>query len=373
MKQPHKTKICLVGDALSGGGAERVHAILSVYFASKGIEIHNVIVQDKVSYDFSGSLLNLGLLKDSKNGVRNKLKRLLTLRRYILAHDFDYVIDFRMRKKYIQDFLISKFVYTVPTVYTVHSSVLEWYMPQKAWLTRAIYGNAYGVISITINIKNRIEELYGLKNVVNIYNPVDIQYISEKCVGKTDADIKFTYIMAAGSMPENNIKQFDKLIEAYANSVLPQNDVKLLILGEGIMAAKLKALAAQKGLADKVIFKGFQENPYVYMHNALLCTLTSKNEGLPMVLLESLASGTPVVAFDCYTGPSEIIEDEVNGLLIENQNVEEFTKGLNRMYRDKDLYDKCRDNSETSVEKFSIETIGHQWMEFLQIQNENGN
>lgn len=367
MLQPQKTKICLIGDTLSGGGAERVHAFLSQYFAKQGIEVHNVVVQDKISYDYSGDLLNLGLLKDNRNGVGNKMKRFLVLRDYLKKHDFDYIIDFRMRKKYLQDFFISKLVYSVPAVYTVHSSILEWYMPKSAWFTRIIYGNAYGVVSITEKMKNYIEELYRLKNVVNIYNPIDVNYIQQRAdeVLSTEKD---QYVIAVGSIRENNVKQFDKLIEAYSNSVLPGNNVKLLILGEGIRMNSLKELSEKKGLKDKVVFKGFEENPYVYMRNAFLYALTSRNEGLPMVLLESLACGTPVVSFDCFTGPSEIIQDGINGLLVEDQNTVKFTEALDLMFTDKELYAKCKQNAVASIQRFSLESIGREWMEFLKIQ-----
>lgn len=368
MLQAEKTKICLVGDALSGGGAERVHAFLSDYFVSKGIEVHNVIVQDMVSYHFSGSLLNLGLLKDKKNGISNKLKRFRVLRNYIKEHKFDYIIDFRMRRKYIQDLLISRFVFTVPTVYTIHHYNIHWYLPTKPWLTRLIYGSAYGVVSITFTIKELIEKVHKLTNVVNIYNPINIDYINSR-IKESSLHIDYQYILGAGRMEAGNIKQFDKLIQAYAASVLPENNIKLVLLGEGDYKSHLEKLSVDIGLADKIIFKGFEENPYVYMHNAMLSALTSKNEGLPMVILESLACGTPVVSFDCFSGPSEIIEDKVNGLLIEDQNVDKFTEGLNLLFQDKDLYAKCKSNSRESIERFGIENIGRQWMELLKTQD----
>ncbi len=369
MQKDTKLKICLVGDTLSDGGAEKSHAALSRYLAGRGIDVHNVIMKDKVTYNYTGELLNLGKAKKIPLRLIYKLKKLYLARNYIKKQQFDYVIDFRIRKKAMLEWLTAKFVFTTPTVYTVHNSHIDWYMPKQSWLTRAMYGKSYGVAALNQKMKESIEQRHGLKNVTVIYNIIDIAYINTRLLESKPA-AGYDYILAAGRM-EDNVKQFDKLITAYANSVLPSQNVKLVIMGKGKRQEQLQRSAASIGLSEKVIFTGFQENPYIYMRDALFYVMSSKFEGMPMVLIESLACGTPIISFDCPTGPAETIDDGVNGLLIEDQNVEKLTEGINRMYNDKVLYQKCKANAAKSAEKFSMENVGREWLEYLKIDERN--
>ena len=120
-----KIKIALVGYRLGIGGAEKVMANLSFFFEKNGIEVHNIIVLDVVSYPFSGKLVNLGLLKNKRNGLFNKLYRLVFLKKYLNENKFDYIIDFRFRNKPLQELLIAKFLYKSKTIFTVHSYLID--------------------------------------------------------------------------------------------------------------------------------------------------------------------------------------------------------------------------------------------------------
>lgn len=366
MLQANQTKLLLIGDCLSGGGAERVHAFLSNYFAAEGIAVHNAVIEDIVTYNYSGTLLNLGLLKKNYSGLRLKIERFRALRAYINIHRFDYIIDFRMHYRPWQELLLSRLVFKAPTVYTIHHYIIDWYLPQKTWLTQLIYKNAFGVVCMTDKIKQTIESRHGLTNVKKIFYPANFDYINQKLTAPF-TPLPFEYIIGAGRMGEDNIKQFDKLIDAYAASTLPEEGIRLVLMGEGVFEEKLKHQAVALGLANMVVFTGFQENPYVYMRDALFFVLSSKNEGLPMVLIEALACGTPIVAFDCLTGPSEIIKHEQNGLLVPNQQVPALTEAINRMHNDTTLYTHCKTNAQPSAQKFAIEIIGRQWLDYFNI------
>ena len=360
-----KYKIALIGFSLSKGGGEKVMANLSLFFDKMGIEVHNIIVLDGVTYPYAGKLVNMGLQKNTTNGFANKWKRLQFLRSYLKANDFDFIIDFRPRTKAIQELIISRFLYKAKTILTVHSFLIDYYMPKNAWLTRLIYNQTYATVAIVDQIKELLESQYQLKNLTTIANPINLDEVNEKC--NETADVGFEYIIGIGQYADN-IKQFDKLILSYAHSILPEKQIHLVILGTG-NKAPLEELALEKNVLKYVHFLGFQENPFKYLKSAKFFVLSSLNEGMPNVLLESLACGTPVVAFDCLTGPREIIIDKQNGLLVENQNTDKLTEAMNLIIGDVDLYNYCKTNASESIQRFSLDNIGKQWLNLMKIDD----
>lgn len=132
-------------------------------------------------------------------------------------------------------------------------------------------------------------------------------------------------ILGVGELCER--KDFATLLRAFAlvNNSLP---ARLIILGEGRKRAELEALTEELGVAGVVSFAGFQANPYAFMSRADLFVLSSRCEGAPVVLMEALACGAPVVSTDCPSGPREILRGGKLGRLVPVGNVEELATAM---------------------------------------------
>jgi N-acetylgalactosamine-N,N'-diacetylbacillosaminyl-diphospho-undecaprenol 4-alpha-N-acetylgalactosaminyltransferase len=220
------------------------------------------------------------------------------------------------------------------------------------------------MVTITNKTKELIENKHQLSNVQTIYNPINIEEINSKF--NESIEINFEYIIGVGQM-ETDVKQLDKLIISYSNSNLPNQNIHLVLLGDGIKMKDYLLLAKQNNIEDKVHFLGFKKNPYPYLRSAKFFVLSSLNEGMPNVILEAFACGTPVISFDCLSGPSEMILNKNNGLLVENQNIEKLTDAMNLFIDDNELYTFCKENALPSCHHFSIDRIGQKWMDLMQL------
>jgi len=360
IKLQKKYKIALVAYRLAGGGADKVMVNLSKYFDAYGIDVHIITVIDEGHDDYKGTVFSTQQHK-SNEGWLGRVTRLKALYTYLRKEQFDYIIDFRFRIKKVQEFLMARFIYNAPTILTIHSAALEQYIPQNKKWARATYQKAFAVICITKYIQKQVANTYQFKNLTLLYNPVDITKVQQ--YAQAPIELEEPFILMVGQM-ESDIKQVDHLLKAYAASA---KKWPLVICGTGGLMATYQALAIALGCGDSVHFVGFQRNPYAFMSKAKFTVLCSAFEGLPNVLIESLACETPVVSYDCISGPDEIIQNEHNGLLVENQNILALTHAMNRMMTEEALWQYCKQNALASVQKFDLPNIGQQWIQLMQL------
>ena len=119
-------------------------------------------------------------------------------------------------------------------------------------------------------------------------------------------------ILTVGSLKD----QKNQPLLLYAFAKIQPSEARLMLLGQGANEAMLRAMASELGIADRVVFAGFHPDPTPFYQSADLFVLSSDYEGLPTVLIEALACGTPVVSTDCPSGPAEILENGKFGRLV---------------------------------------------------------
>ncbi|GAA4767190.1 MULTISPECIES: glycosyltransferase [Flavobacterium] len=358
-----KKKVLLVTTSLANGGAERSTALLSILLTQLGYEVHITTVLNKIEFEYEGQLLNLGLLKEKNNTVLGRINRFFVFRKYIKKHEFDYIIDNRTRTKTVLEFIISNFVYNLSLpIYMVRSGNIHLYFPKNKFIAKTIYKKAYAIIGVSREIETEIKSVFHYMNVKTIYNPIHEQILMRQSLA---LDILGNFILAYGRI-DDEVKNYTLLINAYAKSNLPKMSIQLFIIGEGQDLEMLKEKVSQLNLSDKILFKGKLVNPFPYVKKAIFTTLTSKYEGFPRVIIESLALETPVVTVNCKSGPAEIVINGVNGLLVENNNPDILAQAMNRMIEDKILYENCKMNAKESIKHLSLDNVSKDWQKIIE-------
>ena len=347
-------KIILVVPSLIRGGAERVVSVLSKEF-SKYYQVFVVIYHGPIEYEINGKLVNLETPTGSfLRKIKNTFHRVMKLKKLIKDISPDYIISFMGN---LQPILTLN-----PVIVSIHIDPDFMYF-YKVFLFKTVYKfpNVRKIITVSKGIEKKLNNNYNLKKTKTIYNPIDLKLISQKLLAQKPVD--FDYILAVGRLCRQ--KGFDILINAFAKSNL-KSKIKLIILGEGKERKNLEKLIIELNLKKQVLLFGKVDNPFIFMKHAKFFTLSSRYEGFPVVLLEALACGTPVITTNCETGTSEIIENGKNGLLVPVEDVESLKMAMDKLFYDRELYKKIKTNTRKSVERFDVKNIVKEWLKLFE-------
>jgi len=361
--QPNKIKVCLVAISLGKGGADRSCALLSEMLSEQGFEVHLAILNDEIVFTYDAKLLNLGKLKKDQDSFLKRFFRIKKLKRYLQKNGITHVIDHRPKNNYKRELFYKNYVYKgLQTIYVVHSFKTETYFGVEPLKMKELYERNLKTVTVSKAIQNKLSTDFSLKNTQCIYNPFDTTWRtkSEEAI----FPLKQPFILSYGRI-DDDVKDFSFLIRSYQHSELWKEGLRLVIMGEGKDENKLRALAEELTLTEYIDFLPFATNPFPYIAQAKMVALTSKWEGFPMVLVESLSLGIPVVSLDINSGPSEIINHRKNGLLVTEREFPAFAGALRELFENPSLYTTCKENAQASVSQFSKEVIAEAWTKLL--------
>lgn len=215
-------------------------------------------------------------------------------------------------------------------------------------LFRWLYPKAETIVCNSDYMKKDLHKNFAVKanRVTVIQNPVDSKKIESiirkspnpySSISRTSLSVGISgpngrakdgarHLVAVGRL--NYQKGLDLLLKAYHSVLEKISNLHLTIVGDGNEEDSLKALVSNLGIRDSVTFAGHQNNPFSFMAHADLFVSSSRWEGSPNAVLESLACGTPVVAFDSSGGTGEIIKNGENGWLVPHLTWEALSENI---------------------------------------------
>ena len=351
-------KITFVTSYLAPGGAERVIALIANAFVDSGYSVNLVYFKKKddfYSLDNRIDKYYLDIPQHSRSfisGLKNTQIRILKLREQIQQIAPDIVISFITDINVLTALACRKL--NVSTIISERTNPYEYRIPLKwKFAARLFYKNTDKLVVQTEQVKRFFNYMPPSKVEV-IPNPT----IKPLENAKERENKKEKIILAVGRLEYP--KGFDLLIEAFSYTKAKEN-WKLIIVGEGKQRAKLEKLIEKYNLNSNVSLVGLQSSVDKFYTFASIFVLSSRYEGFPNSLTEAMSFGLPCISFNCDFGPAELIQNNVNGVLVESGNVNKMAEQIDHIVEDESLRARLGKNATSIIKKLDLGLIVKKW------------
>lgn len=356
-------KVCFfLADITLTGGIERVTSLLCHQFVKNSPEddIQVEIVSqfrsiNPPSYDFSGIRISYLTEKNydqykphSPMRLGQFLANIGAVRKFFKKHRYDIIVGQGFPNVVIL-FLagvdMKKVMAVEHVYYGYYGALLRRIRP-------SVYKRCRKVVVLTNNDKRCFDKELPSNHTIVIPNPVVL-------IDKYQSPLDSKQIVSAGRLQQQ--KGYDTLIEVFARVHQQHPDWVLNIYGEGNYRPQLERQILDNRLTGVVNLCGRTKEIYQKMREAAFYVMSSRFEGFPMVLVEAQSQGLPVVSFDCPNGPADIINDNIDGLLVENQNKEQLYEAICFLIDHPDKRSEMGKHAISNVDKYDVVEICKQW------------
>jgi glycosyltransferase involved in cell wall biosynthesis len=355
-------KICfLIGNLSHSGGTERVTTLIANALTEKNYQISILsLAGGKQSFfELEPDIKTYSLYPEKISFKKNFLGAVWRIRQFVTQHQIDTLV--------VVDSISC--VFTVPALCGLKVKHICW----EHFNFNVNLGVKYRDIGrkwaakycdYVVTLTKRDKELWeqGIKNIkakiIPIANPSPFE------VQENIPSLDYKTILCVGRLTYQ--KGFDLLITAWARVARQVPDWKIVIVGSGEDEQMLKQMAIDYKVDQSIDFVGQQKNMDQFYRKASFFFMSSRFEGLPMVLLEAQSYGLPIVAFDCDTGPAEIIDHNINGLLVEPGNINGLINSLLELINLSNIqYAKMSSNAVENSVRYSVNPRAKQWLSII--------
>ncbi|QCP50008.1 glycosyltransferase family 4 protein [Trinickia violacea] len=357
-------KIVLVVSAMGPGGAERVAAILSGAWTARSDSVTLVATYSKGGDSFFRLSDKVRVIFLAERTARNASKlfgyaaRMAALRRIFVEEQPDVIVSF-LTNVNVTAILASRGL-RIPVVACEHNDpAADGRSVLWKTLCRLVYPQASALTFLSESMAAEFRRAReGVTPCIAVVpNPVPDELFG---IAKPRRAGGRKRLISVGRLHPQ--KHYELLIETFAKIADEFEDWDLWIWGEGSERSMLTDRIAKLHLADRVFLPGRTQAAWDEMAAADAFVLSSRFEGMPMALMESMALGVPAVAFDCPSGPRELMRDGQDGLLIPPGDSDALAAALRRLLSDGSLREELGNKGARSIrERYSVATILAVW------------